>query len=256
MNTNEKPTSTPSAIVTASAAAPPRRDKPARPTAALSRKERGDSVESIRIRPARRTAADKKSKVKSGLMSKMRCDSVWAGLTAEQRESLEGWLFEENLGYTEVLGRVQSTFGITASLMSLSRYYQRLAAERAQRELLDLKSAVAEIREIGVDRGELSAAVMSLLTKRLLKLLLESPDQVKEMAWLGHVLVGNEAQKIKRGWLAIGREKLDLEIARERAEDEAERQMMADANAEDDYAAEDAEVLKIRRHLFGTNLPE
>jgi hypothetical protein len=27
---------------------------------------------------------------------KMRCDSAWAGLTPEQRETLEGWLFEEN----------------------------------------------------------------------------------------------------------------------------------------------------------------
>ncbi len=84
---------------------------------------------------------------------------------------------------------------------SLSRYYQRLAAERAQRELLDLKSAVADLRSIGVDRAELSAAIMSLLAKQLLKLLLESPDKVKEMAWLGNVLVGNEAQEIKRGWL-------------------------------------------------------
>jgi hypothetical protein len=26
---------------------------------------------------------------------KMRCDSAWVGLTREQREALEGWLFEE-----------------------------------------------------------------------------------------------------------------------------------------------------------------
>jgi hypothetical protein len=191
----------------------------------------------------------------AGTVSKMRSDSTWAGLTPEQRETLEGWLFEENLGYAEVLERVQRDFGVTASKPSLSRYYQRLAAERAQRELLDLKSAVAELRGIGIDRAELSAAIMSLLAKQLLKLLLESPDKVKEMAWLGTVLVGNEAQEIKRGWLNMGREKFELEVARERAEEEAERQMIADANVEDDYAAEDAAVLKIRRHLFGKNLP-
>src|SRR5579863_3330204 len=112
--------------------------------------------------------ADKKSRVQSakeapgeqplpvsclgGQAAKMRCNSTWAGLTLEQRETLEGWLFEENLGYGEVLERVQREFGVTASKPGLSRYYQRLAAERAQRELLDLKSAVAELREIGVDR--------------------------------------------------------------------------------------------------------
>ncbi len=229
-------------------------------------KSQVSSATSLRLRPARGTTARQEapnsskagriSKILSGQETKLRCDSTWAGLTPEQRETLEGWLFEENLGYTEVLERVQREFGVTASKMSLSRYYQRLAAERAQRELLDMKSAVAEMREIGVDRGELSAAVMLLLAKRLLKLLLESPDKVKEMACLGTVLVGNEAQEIKRGWLALGREKFELEVARERAEEEAERQTMADADGEVDYSAEDAEVLAIRRHLFGNNLPE
>jgi hypothetical protein len=200
--------------------------------------------------------AKRASKVDPWKAWKLRCDSPWAALTAEQRETLEGWLFEENLGYVEVLERVQYTFGITASKMSLARYYQRLAAERANRELLDLNTAVVEMRRLGIDRAELSAAVMSLLAKRLLKLLLESPDKLKEIAWLGNVLVGNEGQEIKRGWLALGREKFELDVARERAEDEAERQMMADANVEDDYAEEDARVLAIRRHLFGTNLPE
>ncbi len=200
--------------------------------------------------------AKRTSKVDPWKAWKLRCDSPWAGLTAEQRETLEGWLFEENLGYVEVLERVKHEFGIAASKMSLARYYQRVAAERAHRELLDLNSAVAEMRSLGIDRAELSAAVMSLLVKRLLKLLLESPDKLKEIAWLGNVLVGNEGQEIKRGWLALGREKFELDVARERAEDEAERQMMADANVGDDYAEEDAQVLAIRRHLFGTNLPE
>ncbi len=255
MNTNEetvqnsKPVASPSAVAEASAAAPPRRDKLAdekslRRRSAMARQEAPKSSKARRI-----------SKIHPGQEGKLRSDSTWAGLTPEQRETLEGWLFEESLGYMEVLERVQREFGVTASKPSLSRYYQRLAAERAQRELLDVKTAVAEMREIGVDQGELSAAVMALLTKRLLKLLLESPDRVKEMACLGTVLVGNEAQEIKRGWLNMGREKFELEVARERAEEEAERKMMADVNAEEDYAAEDAEVLEIRRHLFGTNLP-
>ena len=67
----------------------------------------------------------------AGSASKLRSDSTWAGLTSEQRETLEGWLFEENLGYAEVLERVQREFGVTASKSSLSRYYQRLAAVRA-----------------------------------------------------------------------------------------------------------------------------
>jgi hypothetical protein len=38
----------------------------------------------------------------------MRDDSTWNRLTAEQREKLESWLFDENLGYAETLVRVQA----------------------------------------------------------------------------------------------------------------------------------------------------
>jgi hypothetical protein len=55
-------------------------------------------------------------------LGKLRCDSTWAALTPEQREMLEGWLFEENLGYTEVLERAQKEFGITGTKMSLTRF--------------------------------------------------------------------------------------------------------------------------------------
>ncbi len=38
----------------------------------------------------------------------MRDDSAWNRLTAEQREKLESWLFDENLGYAETLARGQA----------------------------------------------------------------------------------------------------------------------------------------------------
>jgi hypothetical protein len=184
-------------------------------------------------------------------MRKLRCDATWAALTPEQRETLEGWLFEENLGYPEALERAQKEFGVTGSRMSLVRFYQRVAAERAQHELLELDEAVKEMKGMDVNIDEMKSAAMCLITKRLMKLSLESPNKVKEMAWLGQVLVAHEAQDVKRGWLNIGREKFELVVAKERAEDPPEA-----LAGEEDYAAEDAEVLKIRKHLFGTNLPE
>ena len=58
-------------------------------------------------------------------MRKMRDDSTWNQLTPEQRETLEGWLFDENLGYVETLERVQKEFGLEATIASLGRYYRR-----------------------------------------------------------------------------------------------------------------------------------
>ena len=184
-------------------------------------------------------------------LGKLRCDSTWAALSPEQRETLEGWLFEENLGYTEVLALAQKEFGITGSKMSLVRFYQRVAAERAQREFLELDTAVKEMKGMDVNIGEMKSAAMCLITKRLMKLSLESPDKVKEMAWLGQVLVASEAQDVKRGWLNIGREKFELAFAAEWLARKAE----PGANGGDGYAAEDEQVLQIRKNLFGSNLP-
>ena len=49
----------------------------------------------------------------------MRDDSTCNRLTAEQREKLESWLFDENLGYVETLARVQKDFGVEATISSL-----------------------------------------------------------------------------------------------------------------------------------------
>src|SRR5713226_7282174 len=45
-------------------------------------------------------------------MRKMREDSTWNGLTGEQRQKLENWLFERNLGYVEALKRAHKEFGV------------------------------------------------------------------------------------------------------------------------------------------------
>ena len=184
-------------------------------------------------------------------MGKLRCDSTWAALTPEQRETLEGWLFDENIGYAEVLERAQKEFGIAGTKTSLVRFYQRAAAERAQREFLDLETTIREMKGLEVDVNEMQSAAMCLITKRLMKLSLESPEKVQEMAWLGNVLVSNEAQNIKRGWLSIGREKFELGVAAERLARKTEKGAMP----ADGYAAEDEQVLQIRKRLFGGNLP-
>ncbi len=62
--------------------------------------------------------------------AKLRADSNWSGLTGEQRQTLERWLFEENLSYKETLERARKEFGIEASLASLQRFRRRVIKER------------------------------------------------------------------------------------------------------------------------------
>jgi hypothetical protein len=150
-------------------------------------------------------------------MSKLRSDSAWGKLTAEQREMLEGWLFEENIGYNKALERAQKEFGLVSSLTSLADFYQRLAEERMQRELLGVKSMAGKIGKAGMDWEELGATAMALVAKRMLQLAVASPGKVKELASLGRLLVANETVDIKRRWLELEEERLDEEV-REKCE--------------------------------------
>jgi hypothetical protein len=136
-------------------------------------------------------------------MSKLRSDSAWAGLSPEQRETLEGWLFEENLGYKEALERAQKEFGIMASLTSLADFYRRLAQDRMQRELRGIKGMVGEIDKANVDCEALGATAMKLVANRMLQLAVTSPGNVRELVSLGRLLVANQAQDIKRQWLEL-----------------------------------------------------
>jgi hypothetical protein len=160
-------------------------------------------------------------------MSKLRSDSAWSKLTAEQRETLEGWLFEENIGYKEALERVQKEFGLAPSLTSLADFYQRLAEERMHRELLGVKSMAGKIGKAGVDREKLGATAMTLVANRMLQLAVASPGKVKELASLGRLLVANEAQDIKRRWLELEEEKMDDALTERCARTESNLRLQA-----------------------------
>ena len=62
-------------------------------------------------------------------MRKMRDDSTWNQLSPEQRETLEEWLFDENLGYEKTVKRVREEFGLETTIASVGRFYRRRARE-------------------------------------------------------------------------------------------------------------------------------
>src|ERR1700729_4206459 len=70
-------------------------------------------------------------------MAKLRSDSAWSKLTAEQRGKLECWLFEKHLGYRETLELVRREFG-------MKMYFQRLKGEREAREMTRELEALME----------------------------------------------------------------------------------------------------------------
>jgi hypothetical protein len=183
-------------------------------------------------------------------MSKLRSDSTWAGLTPEQRETLEGWLFEENLGYREALERAQKEFGITASKMSLVRFYRRAAEERVE---TDLAEALATCERVGAAKAnvpQLKEAALKLAGLRLVQVAVRSPGKVRKLESLTRLLIRNEALEIKRGWLDIGRTKFQFDAATQ----VLMRKMELDMIQQDESLSDEQQIRKVREELFGPNV--
>ena len=79
---------------------------------------------------------------------KMRSDSVWNQLTDEQKEIVDGWLFEERLGYAEIVARVEKEFDLKSTVSSLGMYFRRRAADRQGWEMVEaLRHKMAREKE-------------------------------------------------------------------------------------------------------------
>jgi hypothetical protein len=131
-------------------------------------------------------------------MSKLREDSTWNQLTAGQRETLEDWLFEENLGYEKTLARAKQEFGLEATMASLGRYYRRRAGERQVQELVEAQLAADELNGIGITAPRLREAALKLVGKAALKVATEKPTEVQQLVSLTKLLLESDAHDIQR----------------------------------------------------------
>jgi len=131
-------------------------------------------------------------------MSKLRDDSKWNRLTPEQREKLEEWLFEENLGYAKTLKRVKEQFGLEATISSLGRYYRRRAQERQMEEFLDAQEIAYQAKDLPLNVPVMREGLVRLLYKAALKLAVEKPGEVAELAAVMKLLLASEDNEIRR----------------------------------------------------------
>lgn len=155
---------------------------------------------------------DNGADAKEAQMGKLRSDSKWNELTDEQRDTLEGWLFEENISYRDALDRLQKEFGITVGMTSLARFYQHLADKRMKEELLQAKQTAMDVEGTWIDGIEFGNAAMTLVTKRLIQVAVEKPNNTRELVSLARVIVANEEVEVKKAWLAMEQDR-QMEIA-------------------------------------------
>jgi hypothetical protein len=131
-------------------------------------------------------------------MRKLREDSTWNQLSPGQRETLEDWLFEENLGYDKTLARAREEFGVEATMASLGRYYRRRAGERQVEELAEAQAAADELNGLGITVPRLREAALKLVGKAALKVATEKPAEVQQLVSFTKLLLESEAHDIQR----------------------------------------------------------
>jgi hypothetical protein len=184
-------------------------------------------------------------------MRKLRSDSTWNQITPEQRETLEGWLFDENLGYAEALERAQKEFGLKATLASLGRYCRRVALERQIAELLEAQVAANELNDQPVCIDSLRAAAVKLAGKTLLKLAGEQPEQLKQMTALTRLLLESADTETRRSRLKLEEKYFHLEATAASIKECPRLRAYLRVLVEDTSLSKDERLKRMNAILFG-----
>jgi len=130
-------------------------------------------------------------------MNKLRSDSAFCQLTSEQTEALEGWLFEERLGYPQVLARLKAEFGLETSLTGVRRFYKRLEMERLRQSLMDAME-MGELATEALKSGTLKPGMLALANKCAVELMMQSPPPVREVTALLRAITSAEGHAMKQ----------------------------------------------------------
>jgi hypothetical protein len=182
---------------------------------------------------------------------RMRVDSTFSRLTAEQRDKLDEWLFEERITYAEILPRIAKEFGITASRSALGRYCLVRQEERAMEDLAGADRTTKTVNGMPVKVANLRESSMKLIGRRLQLGAIQGAE-VRDVASLAKVLLESERWEIQRERLALARERFQFDAA-EAALAEIPR---VSEMTEEEVKKEKARVQGIIRSIFGTDLPK
>ncbi len=125
-------------------------------------------------------------------MKKAKSNASWSRLTLKQRETLDRWLFDENLSYAKVLTKAESELGYKGSQTSLRRYYERRQQERLVTDVRDVGRDVAEIQGLQVDPHAARKASMQVLAVFLFRALRENPNALKELTPVVRAMLQND----------------------------------------------------------------
>jgi hypothetical protein len=186
-------------------------------------------------------------------MRKSRDDSTWTRLTTEQRETLEIWLFDENLGYGKTLAKVQEEFGVEATMASLGRFYRRRARERQVHELLEAQVAANELNDLPISVASLREAAVKLVGKAALNLATEKPEQLEQLVSFTKLLLESEDTDIRRSRLTLAQRCFDYAATAASQKDLPQLRAYMEVIDDDTTLSHDEKLKKVHAILYGWN---
>jgi hypothetical protein len=179
-------------------------------------------------------------------MSKLRSDAIWNTLTAEQREKIEEWLLDKNLGYKESHKRAQEELGLACSLSTVRRFYERARLLRAVEETAEAEGVADELGAVGGKLENLRSSAMKLIVVRLLGKAMDRGD-VREVAALGQLMLQSEEREIQRERVTLARDRFEFKAAKAALK----AAPLLEKLEQSDEAQELARVEAVRQALFG-----
>jgi hypothetical protein len=175
-------------------------------------------------------------------------------LPAEKRELLDGWLFDENLSFTEINRRTVKNWKMRLHNTTLTRYYRTHFQRRTIKRIGDsARCANAVMKKFEDNPTDTYQLLLKMAGQIAFEKSLDDKKglDTRTIAEFIKVLTSARKEDIEIQKLRLERDKWEFDAAR------ACRQHMAEIQAitKDNYLDEDAQVLAIRRRLFGANLP-
>jgi hypothetical protein len=131
-------------------------------------------------------------------MKKSKAHALWNGLSPEQREILDKWLFDDGLSYAKAWPRAQAELGFKGSISSLKRYCKRRSDERTLEEFQDLRDELLALNQAPADPKTIHAGATKLMGRFLFRRLKESPEEVEKWAPVANLLMQNNHTEMLR----------------------------------------------------------
>jgi hypothetical protein len=202
-------------------------------------------------------------------MAKTRAHASWNGLSPQQRQTLEEWLFEDGLSYNEALKRAKRELGYKGERSSLRRFYEERNRERMLLGFAEAGKTLATVEGTPVSLEALRETGMKVAAQIFFKLVTERPEQMKDWLPLARLLangeknqawrrVKDEENEIRREALDLARTKFHYDTVEQALEALPQLQEMELARLDPNLAELEynRRLNKLRQRLFGEAMPE